>query len=313
MGARRNGMPPEESVILVTGAHGSLASRVLGLLTADTAGRVIAVSRRPQAGGIDWVTGDLRDAATWAGLPKGITHVFHLAAAIPWLREQKTHASVVTDNLGPLAHLLEHSQHWPSLTQIVYASSVSVYGWTREVLGEDAPKRPVDLYGASKLAGEDLLQAATARGIRVASLRYSSLYGQGQYPGTVMPTMIAAAMQMGRIRIYGEGLRSQDFLHYDDAAQAALLAYRHATAGSFNVGNGTPVTMTKLAELIRDVFTQGRAEIVHDRQMPEGDPGFRIDISKAVRELSFRPRRDLRQGLMQLKRETFSEGSDVRT
>ena len=74
----------------------------------------------------------------------------------PLAAEQKMQARVVTDNLAPLGHLLEQSHSWPELTQIVFASSVAAYGWTREVLREDAPKRPVDLYGATKLAGEDL-------------------------------------------------------------------------------------------------------------------------------------------------------------
>ena len=208
----------------------------------------------------------------WAGLPRTITHVIHLAAFIPWERNQKMSAGTVSDNLSPLSHLLEQSQYWPRLEQIVFASSVSVYGQTREVLLEDAPKRPVDLYGAAKLAGEDLLLAAATRGVRVACLRYSSLFGRGQYPQTVIPMMIRYATHESQIRIHGEGLRSQDFLHYEDAAAAALLACDRHAAGAFNVGSGRSVTMTELAGLIRDVFTDGRAAVVHDRLMPEGDP-----------------------------------------
>jgi nucleoside-diphosphate-sugar epimerase len=301
-----------DRVYLVTGAFGALASRVLGLLAEEAGGRILAIGRHagkrhalPHR--IELIDGDLRNGAVWAELPRTITHVLHLAASIPWQREQKTSASVVSDNVGPLGHLLEQSQHWPSLEQIVYASSVSVYGWTHDVLREDSPKHPTDLYGAAKLAGEDLLLAAGARGIRVAGLRYGSLYGKGQYAGTVIPTMIRAATQAGRIRIYGEGSRSQDFLHYDDAAEAALLACRHAVQGPFNIGSGSAITMTELAGLIREIFTAGRAEVVHDRQMAEGDPGFRIDISKAARELGFTPRRDMRSGLALLGRD--SEGA----
>jgi len=298
-----------DSVFLVTGAFGSLASRLIGLLAGEMPhGRVVAVGRLgahrqalPPA--TEVVRGDLRNREVWTALPRTITQVFHLAAAIPWQREQKTLASVVSDNLWPLAHLLEHSQSWPHLRQIIFASSVAVYGWARETLHENSPKRPVDLYGTSKLAGEDLLLAAAARGVRIASLRYSSLFGKGQYPGTVIPMMIASATEERRIRVYGEGLRSQDFLHYDDAAEAALLAYRHAAEGAFNIGGGEPITMTELAELIRQVFTNGKAKVVHEREKPEGDPGFRIDIRKAATELSYRPRRDLRAGLVQLRRE----------
>jgi nucleoside-diphosphate-sugar epimerase len=249
------------------------------------------------------VQGDLRDKETWRALPSTITHVFHLAAAIPWQHE-KVLASVVTDNLGPLSLLLEASQHWPRLEQIVFASSVAVFGYTLDVLHEDSPKRPGDLYGAAKLAGENLLLVATARGIRVACLRYTSLFGLGQHARTVIPTMIRSATESGRIRVFGEGQRSQDFLHYEDAAEATFLAYRHAAAGSFNIGMGKSITMTALAGLIREIFTKGRAEVIHDLETSEGDLGFRVDISKATRELLYRPRRDLGFGLDQLKCES---------
>ena len=295
-----------ERIFLVTGAYGALASRLLGLLAEQTSERVIAVarsttSRQPLPPGIELNPGDLCDPDLWARLPRTITHVFHLAASIPWRREQKMQSQVIIDNVWPVSHLLAQAQHWPALQQIVYASSVSVYGWSEETLREDAPKRPVELYGAAKLAGEDLLLAAGARVIRVASLRYSSLFGPGQYAGTVIPTMIRAATQEGRIRIFGEGQRSQDFLHYDEAARAALLACQRRAEGVFNIGSGNAVSMTELAGLIREVFTANRAEIFHDRNVSEGEPGFRIDISKARTELAFNPGRDLRHGLMQLK------------
>lgn len=298
-----------ERVYLVTGAFGGLALRVLRRLSEQPDARIVAIGRRRSDNRpalphrVELIDGDLRDAAIWSGLPRAITHVLHLAAFIPWRREQKTAAAVVADNLVPLGHLLEHSHSWPALEQIVYASSVSVYGWTRDLVSEDSPKHPAELYGAVKLAGEDLLLAARACGIRVACLRYGSLFGGGQYPGTVIPAMIRAATQTGRICIHGEGNRSQDFLHYDDAAEAALLACRHAARGTFNVGSGEPVTMNELAALVREIFTAGKAELVHDREMSEGDPGFRIDIRKAARELEFTPRRGLHLGLAQLKHE----------
>jgi UDP-glucose 4-epimerase len=294
---------------LVTGAFGVLASRLLARLAEEEpAAQIIAVGRpggRRAAlpAGIQLVHGDLCDRGVWTALPRTTTHVFHLAAAIPWRPEQKTQASVVTDNLVPLGHLLEQSHSWPGLSQIVFASSVAVYGWTQEVLREDAPKRPVDLYGATKLAGENLLLAAAARGVRVSCLRYSSLFGRGQYSGTVIPTMIRSAIERNRICVWGGGRRSQDFLHYDDAAEAAFLACRHGAVGAFNVGSGNAVSMTDLAELIAEVFTAGRAAVVHDWQVPESDPGFRLDVSKAAEELSFRARRDLRAGLAQLRRD----------
>src|SRR5687768_5408227 len=109
-----------ERVFLVTGAFGALASHLLRLLAEESVGRVIAVARsgvgrQALPHGVELVVGDLRHGEVWAGLPRTITHVFHLAAAIPWQRGKKAQASVVADNLGPVGHLLEQRQHWPAL------------------------------------------------------------------------------------------------------------------------------------------------------------------------------------------------------
>src|SRR5207248_4970691 len=103
---------------------------------------------------------------------------------------EKLKACLVTDNLLPIAHLIESSQRWPNLRQIIYSSSVSVYAQTKEFLREDSLCQPTNLYGGAKLAGEELLGCVESRGVCTVSLRLSSLYSAGQYEGTVLPIMI---------------------------------------------------------------------------------------------------------------------------
>ncbi|MDP6461059.1 MAG: NAD-dependent epimerase/dehydratase family protein, partial [Gemmatimonadota bacterium] len=68
--------------------------------------------------------------------------------------------------------------------RVVYASSSSVYGDTRQLpLSEDAPTAPNSPYGATKLAGEHLCQLYHANyGVDVLSLRYFTVYGPRQRP-----------------------------------------------------------------------------------------------------------------------------------
>ena len=301
-----------QTVILVTGAYGLLGSRVVPFLSKNIPGcRMIAAGRKkkqnhgPTSGMIS-IFGDLREENIWASVPESITHVVHLAAVIPWKAEDRSRASLVTDNLLPLAHLIEHSHRWPNLQQIIYSSSVSVYAQTREYLTEDSARRPANLYGAAKLAGEELLQAVEARGIRVLSLRLSSLYADGQNQGTVLPIMINRALRQQDLLIFGDGSRTQDFLHCEDAARAILLSFQKQARGVYNVGTGTPVSMTELAQTVSRVFTDGKAQIIHQLDKADSDPGIKLDISKARQELNYEPLNQLETGLQQLKREMES-------
>lgn len=298
--------------ILVTGGKGLLGARVLPLLVQSLPdAEIISIERneqQPARGStqIKVVYGDLRDRELWASLPNTITCVVHLAAVIPWKAEDRYKASVVTDNLLPLANLIEHSQEWPNFRQIIYSSSVSIYAQTDQLLHEDSPLKPANLYGASKLAGEEILSCMEGRGVRTVSLRFSSLYSFGQYNGTVLPIMVNRALQKQPILIFGDGTRTQDFLHCEDAARAVLLCFEKEARGVYNVGTGTPVTMTELAQTVSHVFSAGKAEIVYQPTKVDRAPGMKLDITKARRELNYDPRIQLEHGLRKLKEEMGS-------
>jgi UDP-glucose 4-epimerase len=296
-------------VIVVTGAAGFLGSRVVPLLRrAVPDARLIAVVRRKRSGepsqpGVEILYGDLRSANVWRRLPAGVTHVIHLAAKIPWNRRHADRPAVVLDNLEPIAHLLHVSPTWAGLRQVVYGSSVSVYGTTARRLRESSPTRPATLYGAAKLSGEHLLEVLTQRGIPVASLRFSSLYGAGQYQGTVLPLLAGRARRGLPLELFN-AKRVQDFLHVEDAARATWLACRKGARGAFNVGTGRSVSMTVLARAVLRAFdVRGTSRIVQCAPAATGDPGIRLDIGRARRELGYRPRVGLDDGLRQLARE----------
>jgi nucleoside-diphosphate-sugar epimerase len=306
------GMEHSESsraVILLTGGQGLLGSRVAPLLAQEVPdAQIIVVARKadPRSSNVpqtETILGDLRDESLWTRVPATITHVFHLAAAIPWQVEDRHKAAVVTDNLLPIANLIEHGQRWPNLQQIIYSSSVSVYTQTDKFLDEDSPQQPATLYGASKLAGEKLLCSLEARGVSTVSLRLSSLYGHRQYAGTVLPIMVGRALKKQDILIFGDGTRTQDFLHCEDAARAILLAFQKRAKGVYNVGTGTPVSMAELAQTVNRVFGDGATRIIFQPEKADSDSGTKLNIQKARRELNYQPQIDLESGLQQLKQE----------
>lgn len=297
-----------QPVILVTGGDGLLGSRLLPLLAENIPGAEIIVVTRSgkQRSWTTNVRGDLRDESLWARIPDTVTHVFHLAGVIPWKAEDRYNASLVRDNLLPIANLVQQSRNWTSLRQVLHSSSVSVYAATEKFLQEDSPRQPANLYAYSKLAGEELLRFVEAGGVRTVSLRLSSLYARGQYPGSVLPIMVSRARQKQDITIFGDGTRTQDFIHCEDAARALLLCFKKGAQGVYNVGTGTPVTMTELAQTASLVFSAGETKIVYEPEKGDHDLGIKLDISKARRELNYQPQMSLEQGLRKLKEEMES-------
>ena len=299
-----------QDTLLVTGACGFLGC-YLGpiLIERIREGQILAVSRTQTKAcwkgspRVQFIYGDLNDPKLWTALPKTITHVFHLAAVIPRAAEDRRSALIGKDNLLPLLRLIEFSQAWPNLQQVIFSSTISVYARTGLLLTEDSLKGPSDIYGASKLAGENVLLCLEANGVRVTFLRYSSLYGYGQYQSTVLPAMVNNAIKRKEIPVYGEGQRTQDFLHVEDAAVANVLVYEKQARGAFNIGSGISISMRTLAEMINRIFTNNMAKIISSPEKENLSSGFKVDISKAKHELNYEPSFKINDGLLRLKRE----------
>lgn len=291
-------------VLLVTGAGGLLGAELLRqcrIMHPDL--EIIAVVREdcsePVQADCTCLAGDLCERQTWDRVPPTVTHVCHLAAVLD-AKAPDRDATLLHANTLPIARLIEAAHQWPQLRSIVYSSSISVYGATNERVTEQSPTQPESPYAAAKLAGEALLSCLRSRDIDVACLRMTSLYGPTMRRRGVLPVMLAAAVESNLIRVHGSGRRTQDFLHVADAARATLAAASHAANGIFNIGAGKSVSMTELAEHISTVCTSGQARVVHDRTLPDGPPGYSVDIDHARETFGFSPTVELAEGLLEM-------------
>lgn len=299
-----------DRVVLVTGAAGFLGMFLLSTLLDNFPDfQIIAFTRRDSRlpfwhERLSQLHGDLLYRQTWSSIPPTITHVCHLAANIPWTGSPKRDSDVAADNVLPVMNLMEESTRWPRLEQIIYSSSVSVYEPTGEILSEQSPTNPNTVYGRAKLINEGTLTKLNERNIRVVSLRFSSIYGYGQYPVTVLPIMVNRAFYNEPITVFGDGKRTQDFVYRSDAARAVCLAIETAANGVFNIGSGTATSMYELAQAVNKVFGSGRSSIVFSSDRTDSDPGIKLDISKAGAELNYEPSVQLEEGLRLLKLDT---------
>jgi nucleoside-diphosphate-sugar epimerase len=291
--------------ILITGGAGLLGRQVIRFFIKQGLEiRLIAVDRKPtteKCPGVEWICGDLCDPGLWEQLPSDLTHVIHLAALIPWRPEEKNKAEVIEKNVMPVALLAEHGKGWPCLKQVIFSSSVSVYGRTKGILKMDSPVGPSDLYAVSKWAGESILQTMAEGGVDVTALRFTSLYGPGQYSGTVLPIMIRRAIAGEEIQVYGRGTRTQDFLHCQDAARAIWLSYERGVSGVFPLGSGIPTTMKELAHTVLRVFGGPSSQVILCPEKEDGDTGIQVDISEAKKTFGYQPFFSLESGLEDLK------------
>lgn len=194
----------------------------------------------------------------------------------------------------------------------VFSSTCATYGdQDNVVLNEDSIQQPINAYGASKRAIEDILRDfAAAEGLRHVIFRYFNVAGAdpeaevGEFhqPETHLIPLMLDAIEGKRdaLTIFGtdydthDGTCIRDYVHVCDLVDAHVLGLKWLMDGKgdrvFNLGTGTGFS-------VRDVIDQSRA--VTDRPVPykEGPrrPGDCTKLvsgsTRAVKELGWSPTR----------------------
>jgi nucleoside-diphosphate-sugar epimerase len=202
-------------------------------------------------------------------------------------------------NVRATQRLLEAARAAGRVRQLVFASSSSVYGETRDLpLREDSATRPYSPYGVTKLAAEHLCSLYHANyGLPTVSLRYFTVYGPRQRPDMGFHRFIRTALTDGRVVIYGNGEQTRDFTFVADAVEANWLAIApEATGHVFNIGGGSRVSVNQVLATLEEIL--GRPIRREHQTIQPGDVSHTwADTRRARAVLRFEPKVSLREGL----------------
>ena len=175
-------------------------------------------------------------------------------------------------------------------------------------MDEATPTRPVNAYGASKLAVDGMISdECRAHGLGAVSLRYfnvagaSGCLGEDHEPEThLIPNVLRAAQGiLDAVNVFGtdyptpDGTAVRDYIHIEDLASAHLLALDGARPGEhriFNLGNGNGFSVREVIEAARAVT--GLEIPAREAPRRPGDPPQLVAASGRIRaELGWEPRK----------------------
>jgi UDP-glucose 4-epimerase len=242
--------------------------------------------------------GELLHPDVLADALRGADTVFHLAAL--WLLHCHDYPrSAFEVNVRGTFDVMEACVR-AEVQRLVYSSSASVYGNALEIpMTEAHPFNNRNFYGATKIAGEAMLQAYHHRyGLSYAALRYMNVYGARQdYRGTYIAVIMKMLDRLDEGLppvIEGTGEQSFDFVYVTDVAEANVCAATSSASGPYNIGSGTKTSIRELAELLLEItgsdlgierVPQRRAFVNHrlgSTNLARSELGF--DASVALRD-----------------------------
>jgi UDP-glucose 4-epimerase len=296
--------------VLVTGGAGFIGSALCRALLARGA-RVIAYDdlRRgrpdllPDDPQCELVHGDVRDAA---GLRRvfmggGVRAVCHLAALhfIPYCIAHPDEAMDV--NVNGTRQVLEACRAAPP-SVLLFASTAAVYPAEEGPFAEEHAPGPIDVYGATKLMGEELVRAfALETGVPTVIARLFNAFGPRDTNPHLIPDLLAQLDEGDTVRL-GNLEPVRDYVHLEDLAAALveLLEKRPSGCSVFNVGSGEGRSVREVLAAFEAAV--GRPlRVVQDpaRVRTVERPRLVADTGK-LRQTGWRPRVGFDEGIRRL-------------
>jgi len=302
--------------VVVTGGAGNVGSHVVDAVVAAGAREVIALDAMVRGvpenladalrtGRARLVELDIRDREAVRANIEGADYVFH-QAALRWTLCQEDprlcHEVMVDGTFNVLEAAAE-----AKVKKVVLASSAVVYGEpTKLPIDEDEPLTGTTVYGAAKVANEEIARAfAHLRDLKITALRYFNVYGprmdvRSQYV-EVMVRWLNLIDGGKPLTLFGDGSASVDFVYVGDVVRANLLACEaKAPDAIVNVCSGVETRMRDLAELLLEL-TGSNAGMEFKPQPPGALPARRFgDPRRAHELLGFRAETKLADGVRRL-------------
>jgi len=297
---------------LVTGAAGFIGRSIAAALLArgETVRGVdnfITGKRENLVGleGMEFLEGDLADAAVCAEACAGVEIVFHEAALASVPRSVEDPVATNVACVDATLNLLVAARA-TGVRRVIYAGSSAAYGDAATLpKHEGMLPDPISPYAVAKLAGEHYLRAFTrVYGLETVVLRYFNVFGPYQDPMSHYSGVLAIfcrRMLAGEpVTIHGDGEQSRDFTYIENVVHGNLLAAavpaEKVSGRTMNLATGSRATLNQTFAILRELtgyagepsYSTSRAGDIRDSL---------ADIGVARKLLGYEPKVDFREGL----------------
>ena len=298
--------------ILITGGAGFIGSAIVPKLQSEN--HEVFVYDNLSFGNRDFIAledshfflGDIRDAVAIEQVFQKVNPdiIVHLAAIhfIPYCNEHPFESSDI--NIRGTMNVLEAAQKIQNLKKIIFASTAAVYPISDKAVSETDEVRPLDIYGLSKLAGEQLMQKFHLQtGIDTICCRFFNAFGPNETNPHLIPEIENQVREGKRTIALGNLLPKRDFIHTHDMANAvnALINLESKGFDIFNLGRGIEYAVTEVVEEFEKILNQKIVIEVDPARVRKVERMHLLaDVSKLKNKTGWEPLWSLNQGINDL-------------
>ncbi len=231
------------------------------------------------------------------------TVIVHLAAKAGVRPSLQDPSGYVRANVSGTQAVVD-AAHRAGVTRLVFGSSSSVYGDdTPAPFREDAAAvHPISPYAATKRAGELVLEALAPHfGLKVAALRFFTVYGPRQRPDLAIHSFTRRISAGEPITMFGDGTAARDYTYIDDILAGVVRATDWTDTAptgfeAFNLGGNETIPLHRMIDEIAAAL--GMTPRIERIGRQPGDVLLTsADLTKSGRVLGYRPTTPFPEGI----------------
>jgi nucleoside-diphosphate-sugar epimerase len=227
------------------------------------------------------------------------SRIIHLAALPIADLSNEYSEEALSSILQASVNVLEIIRDVKFVKRFVYASSSMIYGdFQYFPADEDHPKKPKELYGATKYAGEIMIEAFARRfNINYTIVRPSAVYGPTDVNRRVSQIFVENAILNKPIYLQGGGETKLDFTYITDIARGFVLATLSVKAKNeiFNITSGQGRSLKEFVDILKEYYPNLK---IHNKPANIFHPcRGSLSIAKAKRLLGYAPKYTLEKGI----------------
>lgn len=250
--------------------------------------------------------GDIRDVKTVEEFISQVQPdiIIHLAAVhfIPYCNEHPFESSDI--NIRGTINVLESAKKIKNLKKVFFASTAAVYPIADISVSENHEVRPLDIYGLSKLVGEQLMEKFYLETkVDTICCRFFNAFGPNETNPHLIPEIEKQIREGNRTIALGNLTPKRDFIHTHDMANAvnALINLENIGYDVFNLGRGIEYAVTEVVnefeKILNDKIT---IEVDKARVRKVERMHLLADVSKLKNKTGWEPKLSLNQGIKDL-------------
>lgn len=184
-------------------------------------------------------------------------------------------------NINMALNVAKYIEHYNNVRQVIFFSTIDVYGNVKKTYKENLPLNPIDYYAQSKSISETILkQVCCVNNVKLFIPRLSGVFGKGDKQKSTIYHLVSSAIEKNEIILFGEGKDTRDFIYIDYLADIIINSIHKKFDGILNIATGKNYSIKDISYMICSILKTNIKIVFKDKTVYSRNNNINFDIER---------------------------------